>query len=92
MDYIHEGKVSDEYTKELENTVESLREDDGSEAMYMTYQQTIMEHEIKARNEGRNEGRIEAIKDQIKAGLLTLAAIKASGLYTEQEIAAISAP
>ncbi len=62
----------------------------------MTYQQTIMEHEAKARNEGRiegrSEGKIEAIKDQIKAGLLTLAAIKASGLYTEQEIAAISAP
>ena len=58
----------------------------------MTYQQTIMEHEAMARNEGKLEGKIEALKDQIKAGLLTLAAIKASGLYTEQEIAAISAP
>ena len=53
----------------------------------MTYQQTIMEHELQA----KKEGKIETIKDQIKAGLLTLAAIKASGLYTEQEIAAISA-
>ena len=64
MDYINDGKVSDEYTKELEDTVETLREDDGSEALYMTYQQTIMEHEARAwkagRNEGRNEGRVEA--------------------------------
>ena len=48
MDYINDGKVSDEYTKELDDTVESLREDDGSEALYMTYQQTIMEHEASA--------------------------------------------
>lgn len=37
MDYINDGKVSDEYTKELEDTVESLREDDGSETLSMTY-------------------------------------------------------
>ena len=88
MDYINDGKISDEYTKELEDAVESLREDDGSEALYMTFQQTIMEHEAMA----RKEGKIETIKDLIKAGVLSLDAIRASGLYTEQEIAAISAP
>ncbi len=88
MDYINDGKISDEYTKELEDAVESLREDDGSEALYMTFQQTIMEHEAMA----RKEGKIETIKALIKAGVLSLDAIRASGLYTEQEIAAISAP
>ena len=52
MDYISEGKVSDEYTRELEDAVEALREDDGSEALYMTYQQTIMEHEAMAMKKG----------------------------------------
>ena len=88
MDYINEGKVSDEYTKELDDTVEALRKDDGSEALYMTYQQTIMEHEVKA----RSEGKIEALKNAIKDGLTTFAAIKASGRYTDKELAAISAP
>ena len=52
MDYINEGKVSDEYTKELDDAVEFLREDDGSEELYMTYQQTIMEHEARAMKKG----------------------------------------
>ncbi len=56
MDYINEGKVSDDYTRELEDAVESLREDDGSEALYMTYQQTIMEHEARARKEALAQG------------------------------------
>ena len=44
------------------------------------------------RREAMAESKIETVKAQIKAGLLSLAAIKASGLYTEQEIAAIAAP
>ena len=44
------------------------------------------------RQEAMAESKIETVKAQIKAGLLSLAAIKASGLYTEQEIAAIAAP
>lgn len=40
---------------------------------------------------GRSEGKIEALKNAIKDGLTTFAAIKASGRYTEKELAAISA-
>lgn len=39
----------------------------------------------------RNEGKIEEVKRLIKAGITTLAVIKESGLYTPEEIAAISA-
>lgn len=38
------------------------------------------------------EGKIENVRNMIKAGLTNLAAVKASGLYTKQELAAIAAP
>ena len=41
--------------------------------------------------EGKAEGKIEAIRNPIKDGLTTLAAVKKSGRYTEEEIAAIAA-
>ena len=41
---------------------------------------------------GKAEGKIEAIRNAIKDGLTTLAAVKKSGRYTEEEIAAIAAP
>ena len=43
----------------------------------------------EAAAEGRIEGRIENVRTMIKAGLTNLAAVKASGLYTQQELAAI---
>lgn len=42
--------------------------------------------------EGRAEGRIKNVKDMIMAGLTSLKAVRESGLYTEKEIALISAP
>ena len=42
--------------------------------------------------EGKAEGKIEAIRNAIKDGLTTLADVKKSGRYTEEEIAAIAAP
>ena len=42
--------------------------------------------------EGKAEGKSEAIRNAIKDGLTTLAAVKKSGRYTEEEIAAIAAP
>ncbi len=42
--------------------------------------------------EGEAKGRINNVKTMIKAGLTTFAAVKSSGLYTEQELAAIAAP
>lgn len=41
---------------------------------------------------GEAKGKINTAKSMIKAGLTTLAAVKSSGLYTEQELAAIAAP
>lgn len=37
------------------------------------------------------EGKIQTVREMIKAGLTTLSAVKESGLYTDKEIAAISA-
>lgn len=50
--------------------------------------------EKKAEGEalGEAKGKINTAKSMIKAGLTTLAAVKSSGLYTEQELAAIAAP
>ena len=42
--------------------------------------------------EGEARGKIKNVKDMLKAGLVTLEAIKASGLYSKQEIEAIMAP
>ena len=59
MDYIAHGTVSDEYTATIENEVVNFREDDGKEKLFMTYQQTIMEERMFAKEEGRREGRRE---------------------------------
>lgn len=61
MEYISTGRAEDEYTRKLDEEVESLRRDDGKEALYMTYQQNIMEHELIARREGREEAMIKNI-------------------------------
>ena len=50
--YISTGEVTDDYTKDLDEEVRSLRNDDGRERDYMTYMQTIMEHEDMAYNRG----------------------------------------
>ena len=51
---------------------------------------------IKGRAEGRAEGakkeRINSARNLIKAGVASLDALKASGIYTPQEIEAIMAP
>ena len=50
--YISTGEVTDDYTKDLDEEVRTLRNDDGRERDYMTYMQTIMEHEDMAYNRG----------------------------------------
>lgn len=62
MEYISEGTVADDYTRRLEEEVETLRQDDGRERLYMTYQQTILEHEAMGIKKGRVEEKIENIK------------------------------
>ncbi len=46
----------------------------------------------EGKREGKHEGKLEALRDAIKDGITTLAAIKATGRYSEKELALISAP
>ena len=54
------------YTATIENEVVNFREDDGKEKLFMTYQQTIMEERMFAREKGREEGREEGIEQVAK--------------------------
>lgn len=49
------------------------------------------EARAQGRVEGFSQGRIQNVRDMIKAGITSLEAVKASGIYTEQELAAIAA-
>ena len=60
--YISTGEVTDDYTKDLDEEVRSLRNDDGRERDYMTYMQTIMEHEDMAYTQGISQGISQANK------------------------------
>ncbi len=66
MDYINNNEPNDDFTRSLQEEVELQRDDDGKRALYMTYNQTLMEMEekgkIKGREEGREEGRAELAK------------------------------
>ncbi|MDD6596826.1 Rpn family recombination-promoting nuclease/putative transposase [Anaerovibrio sp.] len=60
--YISTGEVTDDYTKDLDEEVRTLRNDDGRERDYMTYMQTIMEHEDMAYSRGISQGISQASK------------------------------
>ena len=60
--YISTGEVTDDYTKDLDEEVRTLRNDDGRERDYMTYMQTIMEHEDMAYSQGIIQGISQANK------------------------------
>ena len=60
--YISTGEVTDDYTKDLDEEVRALRNDDGRERDYMTYMQTIMEHEDMAYSQGIIQGISQANK------------------------------
>ena len=60
--YISTGEVTDDYTKDLDEEVRTLRNDDGRERDYMTYMQTIMEHEDMAYSQGITQGISQANK------------------------------
>ena len=66
MDYINNNEPNDDFTRSLQEEVELQRDDVGKRALYMTYNQTLMEIEergkIKGREEGRAEGRAELAK------------------------------
>lgn len=60
--YISTGEVTDDYTRDLDEEVQALRNDDGRERDYMTYMQTIMEHEDMAYSRGLSNGISQANK------------------------------
>lgn len=57
----------------------------------MTLQDIIDDEWEEGFKHGINQGRIQNVRDMIKAGITSLEAVKASGLYTAQELIQISA-
>ena len=67
IDYISSGKVTDKYTHQLDGEVNEIRNYTGKERAYMTYMQTIMEHEDMAYNKAHKETAINMLKDGFDA-------------------------
>ena len=63
IDYISTGEVTDDYTRQLDDEVNVLRNDPGRELCYMTYMQTILENREMAYEEGTAYGRAQTTKD-----------------------------
>ena len=81
MDYINNNEPNDDFTRSLQEEVELQRDDDGKRALYMTYNQTLMEMEEKGKIKGREEGKIELIKNLMKNMKLSAeAAMEAAGI------------
>ena len=74
MDYINNNEPNDDFTRSLQEEVELQRDDDGKRALYMTYNQTLMEMEEKGKIKGREEGRAEG-REEGRAEVITEAAI-----------------
>ena len=79
--YISTGEVTDDYTKDLDEEVRALRNDDGRERDYMTYMQTIMEHEDMAYSQGITQGISQGITQANKATAIKM--LKANKPYEE---------
>ena len=81
MDYINNNEPNDDFTRSLQEEVELQRDDDGKRALYMTYNQTLMEMEEKGKIKGREEGKIELIKNLMKNMKMSAeAAMEAAGI------------
>lgn len=81
ISYISTGEVTDDYTRNLDEEVQALRNDDGRERDYMTYMQTIMEHEDMAYNRGMSNGISQGISQANKATAIKM--LKANKSYDE---------
>lgn len=68
IDYISSGKVTDEYTHQLDEEVNEIRNDTGKERAYMTYMQTIMEHEDIGFNKGYTYGHAKGVEQGVEQG------------------------
>ena len=67
IDYISTGEVTDDYTRQLDEEVQELRNDTGKEVSYMTYMQTIMENRAMAYEEANQETALSMLKDGLPA-------------------------
>ena len=63
IDYISTGEVTDDYTRQLDEEVQELRNDTGKGVSYMTYMQTMMEERAMGFDEGTIYGREQTTKD-----------------------------
>lgn len=71
-------------------SMDMIREEEPDMGNY--FKELFKEGLEKKWNDGRLEGKIDDVRNLIKAGITTLAIIKESGLYTPEELEAISAP
>ena len=92
LDYVDGKKPEDALMQEIDNEVDTVKHCDEWRRDYMTLALEMDKKWREGKAEGKAEGKIEAIRNAIKDGLTTLAAVKKSGRYTEEEIAAIAAP
>ena len=92
LDYVDGKKPEDALMQEIDHEVYTVKHCDEWRRDYMTLALEMDKKWREGKAEGKAEGKIEAIRNAIKDGLTTLAALKKSGRYTEEEIAAIAAP
>lgn len=78
--YISTGEVTDDYTRQLDEEVQELRNDTGKEVSYMTYMQTMMEERAMAYEEANQETALNMLKDGFPAETI----IKYTKLTLEQ--------
>lgn len=85
LDYINSSEPNDDFTRSLQDEVELQREDDGKKALYMTYNQTLMEVEEQGRNAGKIEGKIETVLSLFKKSKITAEeAAEEAGISVEE--------
>ena len=77
MEYINEGKVTDSFTEKLNDRVAALRDDDGKEALFMTYQQTLLEEKYKER--------INLLVSLVKENLISVTVAAQKAGFSESE-------
>ena len=54
-------------------------------------EESFLDGERSGERKGERKGKLETIRNMIMYGLTTIDAIKATGLYTEEELSAVAA-
>ena len=94
LDYMNTKRVAGTLVKDIDDAVTTVKRLEKEAVRYMTLQDIIEDEREESFkrgiSQGISQGRIQNVKDMIKAGVTSLEAVKASGIYTEQELAAIT--